>query len=301
MGSLGSRETLRGAKKQKSEKLTRQGGHMHTIPRLRYDAPLADVVANLETQGCVVVTEVVDKATRDKLAYELDPYLSTMDAGDSLNRKYAADGGPSDFYPGNTKRITALIARSETFRSLATHPVTLGACDSILLPNCASYQIHATAALVVGPGARVQVLHREDDAFPFFKVPRPNLVVASMWAITDFTEANGATRLVPGSHRWTAGRVAGEEEVLSAEMPAGSVLLWMGGTLHGAGANRSDQWRFGVFLSYSLGWLRQEENQYLDTPPDVARTLPKDLRDLVGYRMHAALGYADARGRRTGN
>ena len=77
-------------------------------------------------------------------------------------------------------------------------------------------------------------------------------------------------------------------------MPAGSVLLWMGGTLHGAGANRTDSWRYGVFLSYSLGWLRQEENQYIDVPRDVARTLDKPVRDLVGYRMHLGLGYADA-------
>jgi ectoine hydroxylase-related dioxygenase (phytanoyl-CoA dioxygenase family) len=77
-------------------------------------------------------------------------------------------------------------------------------------------------------------------------------------------------------------------------MPAGSVLLWMGGTFHGAGANRSEQWRSGVFLSYSLGWLRQEENQFLDVPPNIARTLPKPVRDLIGYRMHLGLGYSDA-------
>lgn len=127
----------------------------------------------------------------------------------------------------------------------------------------------------------------------FFTLPRPNLVLASMWAISDFTEANGGTHLVPGSHRWPAGRVAREDEIAAAAMPAGSVLMWMGGTLHGAGANRSDQWRFGVFLSYSLGWLRQEENQYVDLPPQIARTLPKQLRDLAGYRMHVALGYTD--------
>jgi ectoine hydroxylase-related dioxygenase (phytanoyl-CoA dioxygenase family) len=98
---------------------------------------------------------------------------------------------------------------------------------------------------------------------------------------------------VPGSHRWPEGCQAQPGEIVAAEMPAGAVLLWMGGTLHGAGANRSDGWRFGVFLSYSLGWLRQEENQYLDVPPSLARTLPKQLRDLVGYRMHRGLGFAE--------
>jgi ectoine hydroxylase-related dioxygenase (phytanoyl-CoA dioxygenase family) len=148
--------------------------------------------------------------------------------------------------------------------------------------------------LVVGPGATVQVLHREEDGFQFFKVPRPNMVLASMWAVSDFTEANGGTHLVPGSHRWPEGSIARDDEVTAAEMPAGSVLLWMGGTLHGAGANRTaDEWRYGVFLSYSLGWLRQEENQYIDTPLEVARTFPKPLRRLVGYGMHASLGYTD--------
>ena len=151
----------------------------------------------------------------------------------------------------------------------------------------------ATAALVIGPGATEQVLHREEDPFQFFKPPRPNMIVASMWAMTDFTAANGGTHLVPGSHRWPQDRVARADEVVAAEMQAGSVLLWMGGTLHGAGANRVDEWRYGVFLSYSLGWLRQEENQFIDVPPNLARTLPKQVRDLCGYRMHLGLGYSD--------
>ncbi len=268
---------------------------MPSIPVVSSQAPSADVIRALEGAGCVVVTGVIDESARAAIKRELGPYLDAADVGRSLNEKYAQDGGPSDFYPGHTKRITALVAKSETFRTFVTNPLILSVCDAILKPNCSSYQIHATAGLVVGPGATVQVLHREEDPFKIFPLPRPNLIVASMWAITDFTEENGGTHLVPASHRWPAGRVARDEEVVAAEMPAGSVLLWMGGTLHGAGANRSaNDWRFGVFLSYSLAWLRQEENQYLDVPRDLARTLPKQLRDLVGYKMHMALGYVDA-------
>jgi ectoine hydroxylase-related dioxygenase (phytanoyl-CoA dioxygenase family) len=266
---------------------------MAKIPTLSATAPMEDVVATLRRDGCVVVTGVIDEAQRAAIARELGPYLDRADPDASLNKTYASQGAQADFYPGNTKRITALIAKSETFRGFVTHPLMLGACDGILKPNCSAYQVHATAGLVIGPGATEQVLHREDDAFNFFALPRPDLVVASMWAITDFTEANGGTHLVPGSHRWPTGRTAREDEIVAAAMPAGSVLIWMGGTLHGAGANRSDQWRFGVFLSYSLGWLRQEENQYVDLPPEVARTLPKQLRNLAGYRMHLALGYTD--------
>jgi ectoine hydroxylase-related dioxygenase (phytanoyl-CoA dioxygenase family) len=266
---------------------------MASIPVLPATSSAEDVVACLEHDGCVVVKDAIDKTSRDALARELAAHFEKSDAGTRLNKTYEASGGDGNFYPGNTKRITGLVAKSETFRSLVTHHVTLSACDAILKPNCARYQVHATAALVVGPGATVQVLHREEDGFNFFKVPRPNMVVASMWAINDFTEANGGTHLVPGSHRWAEGRVARDDEVVAAEMPAGSVLLWTGGTLHGAGANRSDNWRYGVFLSYSLGWLRQEENQYLDVPPALARTFPKPVRHLIGYTMHAVLGYSE--------
>jgi ectoine hydroxylase-related dioxygenase (phytanoyl-CoA dioxygenase family) len=267
---------------------------MASIPVLPANASSNDVVACLEGAGCVVVRDVIDAPTRENLQRELTPHLKSSDAGNRLNKVYEASGGNGSFYPGNTKRITALVAKSETFRSFVMHPLMLSACDALLKPNCASYQVHATAGLVVGPGATLQVLHREEDGFQFFKPPRPNMVLASMWAVTDFTEANGGTHLVPGSHRWPEDRVARVDEVAAAEMPAGSVLLWMGGTLHGAGANRTDdESRYGVFLSYSLGWLRQEENQYIDTPPELARTFPKPLRRLIGYGMHASLGYTD--------
>jgi ectoine hydroxylase-related dioxygenase (phytanoyl-CoA dioxygenase family) len=265
---------------------------MASIPVCSKDSP-AEVIAALDRDGCAVVRDVTTQAQRDALARELGSYLETADPDASLNQKYAAEGGPSDFYPGKTKRITALVARSETFRTFVTHPLMTAVCDALLKPNSRTYQVHATAALVIGPGATEQVLHREEDPFQFFKTPRPNMVVASMWAMTDFTEANGGTHIVPGSHRWPQGRVARPEEVVAAAMPAGSVLLWMGGTLHGAGENRGDEWRYGVFLSYSLGWLRQEENQFLDVPPHLARTLSKEVRDLCGYRMHMGLGYSD--------
>jgi ectoine hydroxylase-related dioxygenase (phytanoyl-CoA dioxygenase family) len=268
---------------------------MASIPVISSKDPPSAIVAALERDGCVVVTGVIDKSTRDAFARELAPHVEQTDenaATDPNNKYYSNSGG---FYPGHTKRVTGLIAKSETFRGFVMHPMMLKACDAILKPNCDSYQLHVGSAIVVGPGATMQMLHREDDAYQFFKVPRPNLVLASMWAISDFTAANGATNLVPGSHRWPAGRQARADEIAAGEMPAGAVLIWMSGTLHGAGANRSSDWRYGVFLSYSLGWLRQEENQYLDVPPELARTLPRELRSLIGYKMHHGLGFSEAR------
>jgi ectoine hydroxylase-related dioxygenase (phytanoyl-CoA dioxygenase family) len=104
-----------------------------------------------------------------------------------------------------------------------------------------------------------------------------------MWAGTDFTAGNGATRLVPGSHLWEHERKARDDEVIAAAMPAGSVVLYLGGVVHGGGANSANSKRTGISIQYSLGWLRQEENLHLAVPPDLARTLPDRLARLVGY------------------
>ena len=175
------------------------------------------------------------------------------------------------------------------------HPISQVLCEHHLGPNCERYQLHVTGALEVGPGAREQVLHREEDSFPLFTVPRPNLVVASMWAISDFTPENGGTRLVPGSHRWSTDRTHVPEEVAAAEMPACSVLFWMGGTLHGAGANVSEDHRFGLILTYSVGWLRQEENQFLSISPETVSKLSAELQAMTGREPHDALGLFDPR------
>jgi ectoine hydroxylase-related dioxygenase (phytanoyl-CoA dioxygenase family) len=255
------------------------------IPVFTATDSLTDMSSALKGEGCLVIKGITDADIRESLVAELDAYLQKA--------VVATDVDAEDFYPGSTKRVTALIARSESCRELVMHPTLHHVVGGLLLPNCERYQLHVATALVVGPGARKQVLHREDDVYTFFKVPRPDAIVASMWAMTDFTCANGATQIVPGSHRWEAGRVASSDEILQAEMSTGDVLLWHGGTLHGAGANISNEWRYGVFLSFSLGWLRQEENQYLDVPPAIAATLSKELRDLVGYKMHDGLGFYD--------
>ncbi len=114
-----------------------------------------------------------------------------------------------------------------------------------------------------------------------------------MWAVTDFTADNGGTLLVPGSHRWSQGRKPQPDELVPAEMPAGSMLIWLGGTLHGAGENRTNEWREGVILTDSLGWLRQEENQYLDVPRGLAETLSPEVRTQIGLDVHGSLGFFD--------
>lgn len=271
---------------------------MATIPNFGSAATAEHLGEALRSSGCAVVREVFDAGVRARLQAELAPHIESADPelGSAMNAVYAAEGGLgyTDFYQGKTRRVISLIKKSPTFRTLALHPLTMAVCDQSLKPNCVSYQVHATAAFAVEPGAGVQVLHREEDPFRFIPMPRPNLVTASMWALTDFTEQNGGTRLVPGSHRWESGRVAEESEVVAAEMPAGSVLFWAGGLLHGAGGNRSNAVRCGLFVSFSVGWVRQEENHYLEIPVAEALALEPEVRDLIGYRMHTGLGFSEA-------
>jgi ectoine hydroxylase-related dioxygenase (phytanoyl-CoA dioxygenase family) len=256
------------------------------VPTFTARDPSEAIAAAFDEHGCVIVSDAVSAETRAQIRRELAPLMTAAPL---------QPDDPAAFYPGLTRRAVALVVRSPTTRELVLHPTTVALTSHHLGANCERFQLHATAAVEVGPGARAQVLHREEDPFRIFPLPRPNLVIASIWAISDFTESNGATRVVPGSHRWTGDRVAREDEVAIGAMPAGSVLFWAGGLLHGAGPNRSDDWRYGVILTYSCAWLRQEENQYLEVPRDEVVRLDPELRKVIGFTMHGALGYRDPR------
>jgi ectoine hydroxylase-related dioxygenase (phytanoyl-CoA dioxygenase family) len=162
-----------------------------------------------------------------------------------------------------------------------------------VLGQHSNYQLHLTQIIDIGPGEPAQLVHRDQWAFDFFPFPQGYEVEChTMWAMTDFTEANGATRVIPGSHQWEDKLRPDPSETVAAEMPKGSVFIYVGSVYHGGGANRSDAHRMGINVGYTLAWLRQEENQYLACPPDVARELPLDLAKLVGYSRAAyALGY----------
>ncbi len=259
-----------------------------TIPEcLAGDDPDAMYEA-LEQAGCLVIGDMMSPSSIASVRSDLAETFAKAKVGDDV---------PEDFYPGNTRRVIALAHRSPTVRDWIMDPRVEALCDRHLGPNCDKYQLHITAGLEIGPGARHQVLHREEDPFPFFTPPRPNLVLATMWAVTDFTADNGGTRLVPGSHRWDASRTPQDHEIVVAEMPAGSALVWLGGTLHGAGANVTlDVWRYGVILTFSLGWLRQEENQHLSMPLADALALPETTRERLGFAMdyNGDLGFYDA-------
>ena len=133
-------------------------------------------------------------------------------------------------------------------------------------------------------------MHRDEDVWIHLPRPHPELQLASIIALVDFTEENGATYVIPGSHRWERERQGLEQEKCFAEMPAGSAVIYLGSTIHGGGTNSTqDQWRRGIHMSYTLGWLRTEENNVLAVPPDVARKLPRRAQQLLGYGVHDAI------------
>jgi ectoine hydroxylase-related dioxygenase (phytanoyl-CoA dioxygenase family) len=158
-----------------------------------------------------------------------------------------------------------------------------------------SYQLSAPVGIEISPGETAQALHTDDGIYP---LPRPHgeVVLNSMWALDDFTEENGATRVVPGSQHWTDRRPDATTPVEIATMPAGSVMFFTGSVFHGGGANNSDRPRLGTILHYCAGWLRQQENHILAVPRDVVRTLPPRLQELLGYNIHPPfVGNVDGR------
>ena len=235
-----------------------------------------DVVDCLREYGYAIIDDLAPELVRDA-SRELTPFLQR------------APVGTGSFTGDRTQRVARLMARSRTCGQLATHPLVLQTVQRLFEGSCYAPQLAMTQAIRVHPGQAAQSLHRDDNVFPF-KHPRPPAVLFSMWALTDFEATNGATRLIPRSHLWDDERQPDESETLSAAMRRGSLLLWEGATYHGAGRNQGERARVGALIGYSLGWLRQYENQYLAVPPNLARTLSPVLQDLLGYKNHGYLG-----------
>ena len=179
-------------------------------------------------------------------------------------------------------------------RQLLQHPLILEATAG-LLEGSTTFHVHLTQAIAIGPGGVAQPIHRDQWAFDFFPFPEGyDVQLNTIWALTDFTEANGATRVVPGSNRGGHDRLGAFDhgDTVPAEMGRGSLLVYSGSVHHGGGANTTDSVRVGLNLTFARSWLRQEENQYLSVPPDVAVTLDDDLLRLLGWARGAyALGY----------
>jgi len=252
------------------------------LSHLPADTAAQAVIDALARDGAVIVDRLIGDDLLDRVAVELEPHLAVTPFG------------PDDFSGYRTRRCGGLIGRVPASRELVMHPLSLAAAGG-LLAHATNFQLHLTQAIAIGPGEPAQPIHRDQWAFDFFPFPNGYEVQCNtIWALTEFTEENGATRVVPGSHRAEDGQRYSEGDSVAAEMARGSVLYYTGAVYHGGGANRSDAVRIGLNITYDLAWLRQEENQYLSVPREVAATLPEDLLRLMGYARGAyALGYID--------
>lgn len=234
------------------------------------DVDAATVVASLAENGYAVINGLADEETVARVNADFDPYLDRVKLGGT------------DFAGFKTKRINNLIAKSAACGELALNPLVMAVCDKVLLPYCARYHLHVTTIIELQPGEKAQGLHRDGGIYPV-RFPSIPMTLATIWALTDFTVENGGTNVIPGSHLWEHEREPKPEEVISTVMPQGSVLIYTSNFIHGSGENRSNDTRRGMALHYNLGWLRQEENQYLSLPPAIAKGLPPALQRLVGY------------------
>ena len=230
-----------------------------------------EILEILDRDAGVIIDNVLSSQQLNKIREELDPYL--------LNTKEGQD----DFTGFKTKRVGALMARSEECGVLALNTMINEVSRKFLEPNSDGYQLHFTSAIDIAPLESKQILHRDRGVWGGYIPRKIETQLSTVWAITDFTKENGATQVVPGSHKWDKDRQPLDSEICFAEMSKGSVLIYTGSVMHGGGTNNSKMNRLGVFLHYAPTWLRQEENQYLSCPPSIAKDLDPKLRDLMGY------------------
>jgi ectoine hydroxylase-related dioxygenase (phytanoyl-CoA dioxygenase family) len=249
----------------------------------------------LARDGVVIVEQLLPLDVVERVNAEVEAAVDAADPEEALfNPIMQAFHGPC------TKQVAGMPGISPTFATdVMCHPLLLAICDRVLLPSCARYQLNLGHLLQRGTGAEEQWLHRDEAVWSDVPRPHPELQLATVIAFVDFTRDNGATRVVPGSHRWPDRQLLPAEQmglpgptpeqIAYAEMAAGSAVIYSGGTIHGGGANTTSVPRRGAHLSYCLGWLRTEENNYLSTPPAVAATLPRRAQELLGYALHDSI------------
>lgn len=248
------------------------------------DAPGDQVVGALLQDGAVIVRDLLSRDVVAAINAEVDPFVEAADP----DMRHLNPG--VQIFHAQTRHVSGLAGKSRTFATeVMIHPLLMAVCDTILGPSCARYQLNLAHLLERLPGATNQFWHQDELVWNLVPVPKPELQVASVIALVDFTADNGATRVFPGSHRWEAGRYPASEEPAVAVMPAGSAIVYLGSTFHGGGEHTGGAPRRGVHLSYTLGWLRTEENNYLAVPPEVACTLPQQCQEVLGYAVHDAI------------
>ena len=238
------------------------------------------VIAALDRDGYAIVPDVLAAADVDAVRSALAPEFA---------QGYR---GRNPFEGHHTQRTYCLVAKSRAFDRLILDPLVLDVSERVLGDN---FLLTATLAIKLEPGETAQDFH-PDDGFYRIPRPRPPISLSTLWAIDEFTETNGATLIYPGSHRWGDERPTELPPVVTATMPARSVLLYYGTLIHAGGANRSDRERLGISIQYATAWARQQENFMMAIGLDGARALPERVQELIGYSIHPPfMGMVDGR------
>jgi len=269
-----------------------------TVERFGPDVTIGTLVEALDRDGVAMVDDAIDPTLLAALNREFDVLLDGARPGTPDHIEMLID-----FMGHKTVRIDGLPGKSRSFVDLLQHPLALEMADHYLLPSCLHYLLSTAQLIEIQTDETVQHLHRDDTAWIYPPMPTdrdatptvdvPQLEVIVLYALSDFTTENGATRVVPGSHLWPARRKPQEHEVVAAEMKAGSAIYYVGKTLHGGGPNSTDQMRRALFLGFSLGWLRTKENFFVSTPIEAVREMPKRVQQLLGYETHGGIGVVD--------
>jgi len=247
------------------------------------DREVERLVAEVDRRGYAVAEGVIPDALREGLVERID----------SLMEELTIPFGANRFLGKHTRRIFNLLARDVLFETTPVFARSLPVVEALLDHECL---LSSLTAIEMNPGQASQPLHSDDGSYGFPR-PAPTHIVVAMWALTDFTEENGGTHVVPGTHRAESRpRKGGAPETVQVEMPAGSILFYDGSLWHGGGENRSDARRMGIVNNYCAGWLRQEESQLLALPRDRVAAFAPRLRKLVGYGTYRGLiGHVDQR------
>jgi len=232
-------------------------------------APADALLRALDDDGFAVIPGVLGPDEVDRARADLDAILADTATG------------RDDFEGRNTRRVYKLFGRTRAFDGAATHPTILGVLDHLL----GRYHLSSPAGIEIGPGEHPQALHHDDAIYPIAR-PHPEIVATVMFPLVDFNAMNGGTRLVPGSHKWIDERPRGDTATVAPTLRAGDALVYRGTLWHGGGANTTQRPRLGAVLHFAASWLRPAENHILAVPPEVVRTLPKRLQELLGYNIH---------------
>jgi ectoine hydroxylase-related dioxygenase (phytanoyl-CoA dioxygenase family) len=253
---------------------------MEKLKEFRLADGIGVIMAGLAEDGGVIVLDFIDAVLLSQINAELDADIEKAAAGAALNDQYAAD-----FWGSRTKRFSRLAARSPAFVRLLDHDLMHEWAGRALTEG---YWLNTGQAMIVGPGEKGQRLHRDIGLWPLFiklADAAPEAMVSIVLALSEFTEKVGATRVVPGSHQWQDfNRPADPDQYVSAVMPAGAALLYLGKTVHGAGSNTTEtEWRRGLHMSFVLGWLTPEEASPIAIPWEIAKTCPFRVQRMLGY------------------